>query len=78
MHNFFIHRLVNERDLFLINNTINTLDKLSKELIPTLPRGACVVTGTSFPLPMIVQVERLEKVKQPDSEDVDLEVLWNE
>jgi hypothetical protein len=76
VHNFFIHRLVNERDLFLINNTINTLDKLSKELIPTLPRGACVVTGTSFPLPMVVQVDRLERIKQPDSEDVDLDALW--
>ena len=76
LHNFYIHRLVNDRDLFLIDNTISTLDKLSRSLIPTLPKGACIVTGTSFPLPMVVAIDLLEKNKQPDSEDVDLEGLW--
>lgn len=76
IHNFFIHRLVNERDLFLIDNTITTLDSLSRNLIPALSQGCCVVTGTAFDLPMLLQVGRLEKEKQPDSEDVDLEVLW--
>src|SRR5690606_32732370 len=78
LHNFFIHRLVNERDLFLIENTITTLDTLSRSLIPGLAQGTCVVTGTAFDLPMVLQVDRLEKEKQPDSEDVDLERLWSE
>jgi hypothetical protein len=77
LHNFFIHRLVNDRDLFLIDNTITTLDNLSRSLIPNLAKGCCVATGTAFDLPMVVQVDRLAKEKQPDSEDVDLEVLWN-
>jgi uncharacterized protein len=77
LHNFFIHRLVNDRDLFLIDNTITTLDKLSRSQIPTLAQGCCVVTGTSFELPMVLQVDRLKKNKQPDSEDVDLEALWD-
>lgn len=76
LHNFFIHRLVNDRDLFLIDNTISTLDSLSRSLIPNLAQGCCVVTGTSFDLPMVLQVDRLEKDKQPDSEDVDLGALW--
>jgi DNA helicase HerA-like ATPase len=76
IHNFFIHRLVNERDLFLIDNTITTLDKLSREMIPNLPRGACIATGTSFNLPMVIVADLLEKNLQPDSEDVDLEKLW--
>jgi hypothetical protein len=76
LHNFFIHRLVNERDLFLIDNTISTLDSMSKALIPNLSKGCCVVTGTSFDLPMSVQVDRLSREKQPDSEDVDLAKLW--
>lgn len=76
LHNFFIHRLVNDRDLFLIDNTISTLDGLSRGLIPGLAQGCCVVTGTAFDLPMVIQVERLSKEKQPDSEDVDLEKLW--
>lgn len=78
IHNFFIHRLVNDRDLFLIDNTISTLDSMSRSMIPNLSRGSCVITGTAFDLPMLLQVDELEKVKQPDSEDVDLEMLWAE
>lgn len=78
LHNFFIHRLVNDRDLFLIDNTISTLDALSRSLIPGLPQGCCVVTGTAFELPMVIQVDRLPNSKQPASEDVDLERLWSE
>jgi hypothetical protein len=64
--------------LFLIDNTITTLDSLSRGLIPSLAQGCCVVTGTAFDLPMILQVDRLATAKQPDSEDVDLEVLWSQ
>lgn len=78
LHNFFIHRLVNDRDLFLVDNTISTLDALSRSLIPGLSQGCCVVTGTAFELPMVIQVDRLPNEKQPASEDVDLEVLWSE
>ncbi len=77
LHNFFIHRLVNDRDLFLIDNTISTLDALSRSLIPGLSQGCCVVTGTAFELPMVIQVDRLPSNKQPASEDVDLEKLWS-
>lgn len=77
LHNFFIHRLVNDRDLFLIDNTITTLDALSRGLIPGLSQGCCVVTGTAFDLPMVIQVDRLPSDKQPASEDVDLEELWS-
>ena len=77
LHNFFIHRLVNERDLYLIDNTISTLDSLSRSLIPGLSQGCCVVTGTAFELPMVIQVDRLPNDRQPASEDVDLERLWS-
>lgn len=77
IHNFFIHRLVNDRDLFLLDNTISTLDNLSRSLIPNLSKGSCIVTGTSFDLPMILQIDRLKSKKRPDSEDVDLKKLWS-
>ena len=76
IHNFFIHRLVNDRDLLLIDNTISTLDNISRSMIPNLSKGCCIVTGTSFNLPMLLQVDVLERSKQPDSEDVDLERIW--
>lgn len=76
IHNFFIHRLVNERDLHLLDNTISTLDSSSKSLIPTLTKGCCVVTGTAFDLPMILKIDPLLKQHRPSSDDVDLEDLW--
>lgn len=76
IHNFFIHRLVNDKDLFLIDNTISTLDAFSKNMIPKLSRGCCVVTGTSFDLPLLIQVDKMDDSARPDSDDIDLEALW--
>ncbi|HHF9884050.1 ATP-binding protein [Citrobacter sp. FDAARGOS_156] len=76
IHNFFIHRLVNDRDLMLLDNTISTLDSGSKALIPTLAKGCCVVTGTAFDLPMILKIDPLQKQHRPSSDDVNLEELW--
>ncbi|NLQ24588.1 ATP-binding protein [Shewanella sp. S-1] len=76
LHNFFIHRLVNDRDLFLLDNTISTLDGVSRSLIPNLSRGSCIITGTSFNLPMLIQVDELSDESKPDSNDVNLSTLW--
>ncbi len=76
IHNFFIHRLVNDKDLFLLDNTISTLDSLSRSMIPSLAKGCAIVTGASFDLPMVVQFKKLASNHQPDSGDVDLHVLW--
>ncbi|PSL20528.1 ATP-binding protein [Shimia abyssi] len=77
LHNYFIHRLVNDRDLALLENTISTLDRISRGQIPNLPQGACVVTGTTFDVPMLLQIDKLPKHQEPDSSDVNLEELWH-
>lgn len=46
--------------------------------IPSLSKGACIVTGTAFDLPLLMQVRMLAREEQPDSEDVDLEALWDD
>lgn len=76
LHNFFIHRLVNDNDLRLIDNTISTLDRVSKNTIPSLGPGQCIVTGTSFNLPLTIQVKKLIRDQAPSSENVDLVNLW--
>lgn len=76
IHNFFIHRLVNDKDLFLIDNTISSLDAFSKNMIPKLAKGCCVVTGTTFDLPLLIQVDKMSNEQRPDSDDIDLEKLW--
>lgn len=77
LHNFFIHRLVNDRDLKLLENTISSLDDLSRQMIPNLSKGCSVITGTSFDLPMVVQFNELSKGSRPDSDDIDIETLWS-
>lgn len=76
LHNYFIHRLVNENDLRMISNTINSLDSVSKNRIPQLSSGQCIITGTSFQMPLLVQVEQLNQRKRPSSDNVNLIELW--
>lgn len=77
LHNFFIHRLVNDRDLKLLENTISSLDGLSQQLIPNLSKGCSVITGTSFDIPMIVQFNEMSEDNRPDSDDIDIKSLWD-
>lgn len=76
LHNYFIHRLVNEQDLKMIANTVNSLDSISKSQIPNLSPGQCVITGTSFSMPLLVQVDKLTSDRSPSSENADLVGLW--
>ncbi len=69
-HNYFIHRLVNEKDLLMISNTVSYLDKISEESIPTLPVGTCIFSGTATQLPVKIHFNELEKSKQPKSHTI--------
>jgi hypothetical protein len=76
MHNFIIHRLVNEVDLNMLGNTLNSLDSVSKSTIPSLAPGSAIFTGTSFPLPVMVHIDQLDKRHAPSSDNANLEKLW--
>ncbi|MDA5488690.1 ATP-binding protein [Yersinia kristensenii] len=76
IHNYFLHRLVNENDLFLLKNSISNLDSSSRSLVPVLPAGACVVSGTAFHTPMVVQIQRLPSTSAPKSDTIDLDSFW--
>ena len=76
MHNYFIHRLVNDEDLKAIAKSVSFIDGASMSMIPVLPQGCCIVSGTAATHPTRVQVERLERVKQPRSYDRELATTW--
>lgn len=78
IHNYFIHRLVNEIDLRMIERTMPTLDRASFDVIPTLGKGECVVTGTAFSLPVFTIVDWDESDPRPHSDDLILTDLWIE
>lgn len=77
MHNYFIHRLVNDEDLRAIAKSVSFIDGASMSMIPVLPQGCCIVSGTAVTHPARVQVERLEREKQPRSYDRELASHWN-
>lgn len=78
-HNFFIHRLVNEKDLAILNNTISTLDRVSRQNIPLLSPGVSIITGTAMTMPITVQVHyNKNKELRPNSDTIDLIKLWGE
>lgn len=76
LHNYLIHRLVNNRDIEMVEKSISYLDKVSVESLPILPVGACVLSGVIADLPVIIQVEELPRDYQPQSENVDLDEHW--
>lgn len=77
VHNYFIHRLVNDKDLEMIDNTISTLDRVSKEAIPSLSSGSCIVTGNALTMSIFMQVDLIrERNARPQSDNLNLLKLW--
>jgi len=77
IHNYFIHRLVNENDLRILDRTMTSLDYISKSSIPNLSAGQAIVTGVSFDLPVVVKIDQLQKDEAPNSSDSELLKMWN-
>ena len=76
IHNYFIHRLVNDNDLRLLDRTMTSLDYISKSSIPNLSAGQAIITGVSFDLPVIAQIDKLPKDEAPNSSNSELERIW--
>lgn len=78
LHNYFIHRLMNEKDIQQVNNTISYLDKVSVESLPILSTGVCVLAGQLAEMPIIVQIDRIEDKNKPYNETINLIKAWGE
>lgn len=77
LHNYLIHRLVNEKDLKMLENTMPTLDQNSYQMIPSLGQGEAIITGNAMQVPVFVKVEK-EENNRPKSDDIILTKLWTE
>lgn len=77
IHNYFIHRLVNENDLRLLDRTMTSLDYISKSSIPNLSAGQAIITGVSFDLPVVVKIDELPEDEAPNSSNSELLKIWN-
>lgn len=74
-HNYLIHRLVNEKDLRMLENTMPTLDKSSYQMIPSLGKGEAIITGNAMQVPVFVRIDKELSVR-PASDDIILTDLW--
>ncbi len=78
LHNFFVHRLVNDKDLAMVENTMPTLDKTAFDMIPSLGQGEAVLTGKAFPISIFTKIDHAAKDFRPKSDDVILTNIWND
>jgi DNA helicase HerA-like ATPase len=76
LHNYLIHKLMNESDLKAINRAVSYLDKLSFDSIANLSVGCCFIAGQMTQFPLSVKVSLLDKEQRPQSETVNLNDLW--
>lgn len=66
-HNYFIHRLVNQRDLATISSAVSYIDKVSEASIPSLPIGTCIFSGVAGQMPLKLRIRALPDAQQPRS-----------
>ena len=66
-HNYFIHQLINQRDLLIIGNAVSYIDRITEESIPTLSVGTCIFSGIATPMPLKLKFAELPDNKKPHS-----------
>jgi hypothetical protein len=76
LHNYFVHRLVNEHDIEMVSKAISYLDKVSVESLPILSTGVCVIAGQLAEMPIVVQIDRIEEENKPINETIDVVKKW--
>jgi len=76
-HNYFIHQLINQRDLQTIGNAVSYIDKITEESIPTLSIGTCIFSGIATPMPLKVRINELPDLQKPDSHTIKFESFIN-
>jgi len=76
LHNYFLHRLINNYDIQKIERTISYLDKVSAESLTILPTGTCIFAGISAHIPVVVEIDALEKRYEPHNKTIRPTNFW--
>jgi DNA helicase HerA-like ATPase len=76
LHNYFLHRLVNNLDILAVEKAVAYLDKVSFESLPILPTGACIVAGVSAQIPIVVKIAELPEAFEPNSRTMSITEEW--
>src|ERR1039457_1998603 len=78
LHNYFLHRLINNEDIKAVEKTISYLDKVSFEYLPILPTGTCILAGLLANIPVVVDIAQIEPPKhEPKNKTITLTDKWS-
>ena len=76
LHNYFLHRLVNDLDIRAIEKAVAYLDRVSFESLPILPTGVCVLAGVSAQIPIMVKISMMNDEFTPNSRTMSVTDTW--
>ncbi|NGM65431.1 ATP-binding protein [Sphingobacterium sp. SGR-19] len=76
LHNYFLHRLINNKDIEAIGRTVSYLDKISFDSLSILPQGGCILAGLSADLPVVIKIDPIPKDNKPHNETIILSSKW--
>lgn len=63
MGTFIAHRLINDRDIQAIRNSVQDSSSGILSFLPTFKRGQALLTGNEFPMPIIIQTNEISGIK---------------
>jgi len=79
LHNYFLHRLINNNDIAAIERTISYLDRLSVESMSILPTGTCILAGILAQIPVVVDIGQIEPNEyEPNNKTPELIKNWSD
>lgn len=76
LHNYFLHRLVNDLDIRAVEKAVAYLDRVSFESLPILPTGVCILAGVSAQVPVMVKMAELGGKFEPNSRTMSVTDAW--
>jgi len=78
LHNYFLHRLINNKDIEAVEKTISYLDKVSFDALPILPTGTCVLAGLCAQVPIIIEMDIIENGYEPNNKTIKPTDFWED
>lgn len=76
LHNYLLHRLINNKDIEAIGRTVSYLDKISFDSLSILPQGGCILAGLSADLPVVIKIDKIPDEHKPHNETIVLTSRW--
>jgi len=76
LHNYFLHRLINNNDIQAIERTVSYLDKVSFDSLPIMPTGTCILAGLAAQVPVVVEIAKIEDKFKPFNQTIEPLKSW--